>query len=41
MFVVEPAGMVRRKSLHLDEAATPERGPGEALVAVMASAIGP
>jgi crotonyl-CoA reductase len=28
-----------RKSLHLDEVATPELGPGEALVAVMASAI--
>jgi crotonyl-CoA reductase len=28
-----------RKSLHLDEVATPEPGPGEALVAVMASAI--
>ncbi len=28
-----------RKSLHLDEIATPELGPGEALVAVMASAI--
>jgi crotonyl-CoA reductase len=28
-----------RKSLHLDEVATPELGPGEAVVAVMASAI--
>ena len=28
-----------RKSLHVDEVATPEPGPGEALVAVMASAI--
>ncbi len=28
-----------RKSLHLDEVATPELGPGEALIAVMASAI--
>jgi crotonyl-CoA reductase len=28
-----------RRSLHLDEVATPELGPGEALVAVMASAI--
>ncbi len=28
-----------RKSLHLDEVATPELGPGEALVAVLASAI--
>jgi crotonyl-CoA reductase len=28
-----------RRSLHLDEVATPEVGPGEALVAVMASAI--
>jgi crotonyl-CoA reductase len=28
-----------RKSLHLDEVRTPELGPGEALVAVMASAI--
>jgi crotonyl-CoA reductase len=28
-----------RESLHLDEVATPELGPGEALVAVMASAI--
>jgi crotonyl-CoA reductase len=28
-----------RQSLHLDEVATPELGPGEALVAVMASAI--
>jgi crotonyl-CoA reductase len=28
-----------RKSLHLEEVATPELGPGEALVAVMASAI--
>ncbi|GAA0600955.1 crotonyl-CoA carboxylase/reductase [Kribbella sandramycini] len=28
-----------RKSLHLDDVATPELGPGEALVAVMASAI--
>src|SRR6188768_1282842 len=28
-----------RKSLHLDEVATPELAPGEALVAVMASAI--
>jgi crotonyl-CoA reductase len=28
-----------RESLHLDEVATPEVGPGEALVAVMASAI--
>jgi crotonyl-CoA reductase len=28
-----------RKSLHLDQVATPELGPGEALVAVMASAI--
>src|SRR5882724_1237115 len=28
-----------RKSLHLDEVATPELGPGEALVAVMASAV--
>ncbi|KJS57806.1 alcohol dehydrogenase catalytic domain-containing protein, partial [Streptomyces rubellomurinus] len=28
-----------RKSLHLDEIALPELGPGEALVAVMASAV--
>jgi crotonyl-CoA reductase len=28
-----------RKSLHLDDVATPELGPGEAIVAVMASAI--
>ncbi|WP_019876324.1 crotonyl-CoA carboxylase/reductase [Sporichthya polymorpha] len=28
-----------RKSLHLDEVATPELGPGEALVAVMASSV--
>ncbi|RYI99819.1 MAG: crotonyl-CoA carboxylase/reductase, partial [Actinomycetales bacterium] len=28
-----------RKSLHLDEVPLPELGPGEALVAVMASAI--
>ena len=28
-----------RKSLHLEEVATPELGPGEALVAVMASAV--
>jgi crotonyl-CoA reductase len=28
-----------RRSLHLDEVATPELGPGEAIVAVMASAI--
>ena len=28
-----------RESLHLDEVATPELGPGEALIAVMASAI--
>jgi crotonyl-CoA reductase len=28
-----------RESLHLDEVATPELGPGEALVAVMASAV--
>ena len=28
-----------RKSLHVQEVATPELGPGEALVAVMASAI--
>src|ERR1041385_1313397 len=28
-----------RLSLHVDEVATPELGPGEALVAVMASAI--
>ncbi|MDQ6875756.1 MAG: crotonyl-CoA carboxylase/reductase [Actinomycetota bacterium] len=28
-----------RRSLHLDEVATPEVGPGEALIAVMASAI--
>jgi crotonyl-CoA reductase len=28
-----------RKSLHLDDVATPELGPGEALIAVMASAI--
>ena len=28
-----------RKSLHLSEVATPELGPGEALVAVMASAV--
>ena len=28
-----------RKSLHLQEVPTPELGPGEALVAVMASAI--
>jgi crotonyl-CoA reductase len=28
-----------RRSLHLDEVATPELGPGEALVAVMASAV--
>src|SRR5690242_21854756 len=28
-----------RKSLHVEEVATPELGPGEAIVAVMASAI--
>src|SRR5690242_7308434 len=28
-----------RKSLHVEQVATPELGPGEALVAVMASAI--
>src|ERR1044072_1393807 len=28
-----------RKSLHVDDVATPELGPGEAIVAVMASAI--
>jgi len=28
-----------RESLHLDEVATPELGPGEALIAVMASSI--
>ncbi|MGH8826036.1 MAG: crotonyl-CoA carboxylase/reductase, partial [Jiangellaceae bacterium] len=28
-----------RRSLHLDEVATPELGPGEALIAVMASAV--
>ncbi|MFI7589625.1 crotonyl-CoA carboxylase/reductase [Spongisporangium articulatum] len=28
-----------RKSIHLDEVATPELGPGEAIVAVMASAV--
>ena len=28
-----------RKSLHVDDVATPELGPGEALIAVMASAI--
>ncbi|RYE77702.1 MAG: crotonyl-CoA carboxylase/reductase, partial [Myxococcales bacterium] len=28
-----------RKSLHVDEVAMPEIGPGEAIVAVMASAI--
>ncbi len=28
-----------RESLHLDEVATPEIGPGEALVAVMASSV--
>src|SRR3712207_3647984 len=28
-----------RKSLHLDEVATPELGPGEAIVAVMASSV--
>ena len=28
-----------RKSLHVDEVATPELGPGEAIVAVMASSV--
>src|SRR4051794_41941942 len=28
-----------RKSLHVDDVATPELGPGEAIIAVMASAI--
>ena len=28
-----------RKSLHIDEVATPELGPGEAIVAVMASSV--
>ncbi|MGQ0841270.1 crotonyl-CoA carboxylase/reductase [Actinokineospora sp.] len=36
---MEPRDKDPRKSLHLDEVATPELGPGEALVAVMASAI--
>ncbi|HEV2782066.1 MAG TPA: crotonyl-CoA carboxylase/reductase [Actinophytocola sp.] len=36
---LDPADKDPRKSLHLDEVATPEVGPGEALVAVMASAI--
>ncbi|MGH3471155.1 MAG: crotonyl-CoA carboxylase/reductase [Nocardioidaceae bacterium] len=40
MFVGQPsADKDPRKSLHLDEVPTPELGPGEALVAVMASAI--
>ena len=34
-----PADRDPRKSLHVDEVPTPELGPGEALVAVMASAI--
>jgi crotonyl-CoA reductase len=38
---VESGDKDPRKSLHLDEVATPELGPGEALAAVMASAIGP
>src|SRR5690349_37126 len=36
---LESADKDPRRSLHLDEVATPELGPGEALVAVMASAI--
>ncbi|MGI8577151.1 MAG: crotonyl-CoA carboxylase/reductase [Nocardioidaceae bacterium] len=36
---LESAAKDPRRSLHLDEVATPEIGPGEALVAVMASAI--
>ncbi len=36
---LESADKDPRKSLHLDEVATPDLGPGEALVAVMASAI--
>ena len=36
---MESAGKDPRRSLHVDEVATPELGPGEALVAVMASAI--
>jgi crotonyl-CoA reductase len=36
---VEHADKDPRRSLHLDEVPTPELGPGEALVAVMASAI--
>ncbi len=36
---LESADKDPRKSLHLDEVATPELGPGEALIAVMASAI--
>lgn len=40
MFDGVPAGEKDpRRSLHLDDVATPELGPGEALVAVMASAI--
>lgn len=40
MFDGAPAGEKDpRRTLHLDEVATPELGPGEALVAVMASAI--
>jgi crotonyl-CoA reductase len=36
---MEPKEKDPRKSLHVDEVALPELGPGEALVAVMASAI--
>jgi crotonyl-CoA reductase len=36
---IPPRDRDPRKSLHLDEVATPELGPGEALVAVMASAV--
>jgi crotonyl-CoA reductase len=41
MFSDEARGAVKdlRKSIHVDEVATPDVGPGEALVAVMASAI--
>jgi crotonyl-CoA reductase len=36
---LEPRDKDPRKSLHLDDVAVPELGPGEALVAVMASSI--
>jgi len=36
---LDPGDRDPRKSLHVEDVATPELGPGEALVAVMASAI--